>query len=115
MVEQAGFAYWFAEHEIRPGDPLVDTISQAIVDSDCMIVILSKDSAKSSWVEFEAERAYAAQKIILPIRIGDAPIPNFMMTIAYLQVSGDSLTAEEKVLITQGLQRILARRKEQSR
>jgi hypothetical protein len=115
IVTRLGFESWYAESEIRAGDAIVDAISQAIVDSDCMVVILSEDSVRSKWVDFEAQRAYAAQKIILPIRMGEAPIPSFLLSIAYLQVSSDRLTEADKALIADGLQRILARKKEQKR
>ena len=100
VTKKAGFAPWLAESEIRVGDRMVDRIAEAIVECDCMIVVLSEASATSSWVNFETERAFAARKALLPIRVADAPVPAFLRDFVYLQLETPSiLKADEEKLI----------------
>ncbi len=80
VTQSAGFVPWFAEREINIGDSIIEAISQAIGDCDCMLVVISAESTRSSWVEQETQRAFASEKVILPLRIGNAPVPAFLST-----------------------------------
>ncbi len=103
LAQQAGFVPWFAEREILPGDSIVEAISQAINDCDCMLVVISTDSSKSLWVEQESQRAFASEKSIFPLRIGDAPIPLFLMNRLYLQIESEMLSPSDEAKLTQAL------------
>lgn len=97
-----GFDTWFAETQISVGDTIADTISKAIDETDCMIVVMSQGASESSWVHFEIGRAWGAQKKILPIRIGDAPVPSDLMGVLYLQIpSADLSPSDERKLEAQ--------------
>lgn len=107
LVKEAGFESWLAEAEIQPGDIIQDSISKAIYETDCMIIVITKESATSNWVSFEIQRAFAANKLIFPIRVGDASLPGFLRDILYLQVSSEQLSAREKMLIAGNLKKLL--------
>jgi hypothetical protein len=110
IVEEANeFEAWFADVQIKPGDSIVDEISQAITDCSCMIVVLSHESSASAWVEFKAQRALAARKAIVPVRVGDAPVPPFLGSMAYLQIDEDTITPEQAKLLKDGVRRAVAR------
>lgn len=106
-AKQAGFDVWFAETQISPGDLIVDVIAKAIDEADCLIAVLSEHSVASSWVHFEIGRAFGARKKVLPIRVGEAPVPSDLMGVLYLQVSGPMLKSEDRARIVTALRRLL--------
>jgi hypothetical protein len=99
IAQEAGFEVWMADRQIAIGDSIVDTISKAIDEADCLIAVISGDTTKSSWVQFEIGRAWGARKKILPIRVGDAAVPSDLMGILYLQVSGPKLTKRDEATL----------------
>jgi hypothetical protein len=113
IVEEGGeFEAWFAERQIKPGDSILDEISQAIADCDCVIVVLSDESSTSRWVQAETQRGFAARKTIIPIRVGDAPVPPFLTAITYLQIDEGTITPEQAARLKEGLRRAVARARE---
>jgi nucleotide-binding universal stress UspA family protein len=107
LAQQVGFYPWFAESKINPGDMIQDVISQAIVDTDCMMVVMTEESARSSWVKFEFSRAFAASKTILPIRVGNVPVPFDIQKLFYLQIASPELKDEERQNIIKALKHLL--------
>jgi hypothetical protein len=85
-----------------------DEISQAIADTDCFMIVISDESVKSSWVNFEFGRAFAASKIILPLRVGNAPVPVDIRNIGYFQIKSSKLTEEESRRIIESLKNLFA-------
>ena len=107
VARQAGFDVWFAETQVSAGDRIVDVIAKAIDQADCLIAVLSEDSAASSWVHFEIGRAFGARKKVLPIRVGEAPVPSDLMGLAYLQVNRPALTPGDRARIMTALRSLL--------
>ncbi len=54
---------WFDERNTRPGDRLVSAISDGINDYDKMILVCSKESLTSWWVEREIERILKKERM----------------------------------------------------
>jgi hypothetical protein len=108
-LSKAGFDEWFADRRIKPGDSIVDEISQAIADSDCMVIILSEEAAQSQWIAFEAQRALAARKTLIPLRVGDAPVPQTLMDVMYLQINESGLTDSDKERLVAAVTRAVGR------
>lgn len=106
MAEQVGFDVWFAESKIAVGDRIVDVISKAIDEADCLIAVMSEDATESSWVQFEISRAWGAQKRILPIRIGEVRVPSDLMGMVYLQLRGPTLSFKDKTRLRESLKRL---------
>ncbi|MEW6030856.1 MAG: SIR2 family protein [Chloroflexota bacterium] len=96
IAQEVGFDVWFAETKISAGDSIVDTISKAIDETDCLVAVLSEEAAESSWVNFEIGRAWGAKKKILPIRIGNATVPSDLMGLLYLQLEDEKLNENDK-------------------
>jgi nucleotide-binding universal stress UspA family protein len=107
VVRRAGFDVWFAETQVSPGDRIVDEISKAIDEADCLIAVMSEGAGASSWVNFEVGRAFGAHKPVLPIRVGEAHVPSDLRSVVYLQVKGPRLTTEDGARLAVGLTRLL--------
>ena len=78
-LQNKGVRCWFAPHDLPIGAPTRDTIYEAIVHQDRLLLILSKASIGSRWVEDEVEKAYAEEgsrkkTILFPIRIDNTVI-----------------------------------------
>ena len=91
---KAGAEVWVDDWEMHPGDSLIAKISDAIVDSYYLVVLLSRDSVQSSWVNKELEIALTRQISdksikVVPCLIEDCAIPPFLQPIFYADFRGD--------------------------
>ena len=112
IAKRAGFDVWFAESQVAVGARIVDVISRAIDQADCLVAVLSEDAARSSWVQFEVGRAWGARKRIVPIRVGNARVPSDLMGLMYLQVEGPRLTPQDEARLLEALSRVLKEMKD---
>jgi hypothetical protein len=76
-LQNKGVRCWFAPHDLPIGAKTLDAIDEAIRLRDKLLVILSKASIESDWVEDEVNKAYAEERerkqtVLFPIRIDDA-------------------------------------------
>lgn len=76
-LRKNGIHCWFAPGSMKVGDKMLDAIDRAIEGSSKVVLVLSKNSLESSWVEDEVLRAIALERekrtdILLPIRIDSA-------------------------------------------
>lgn len=67
----AGVEVYLAEHDISPGQQLSDKVTEAIEASDAVIVLLSKNSLASVYVQQEIGVAHHAGKLVIPILMGE--------------------------------------------
>jgi TIR domain/Pentapeptide repeats (8 copies) len=75
-LQNAGVRCWFAPHDLPIGAKAWDAIDEAIRLRDKLLVILSKASISSDWVEDEVNKAYAEERdrnttVLFPVRIDD--------------------------------------------
>ncbi len=63
----AGVDVYLAEHDVSPGQQLSDKVTRAIEASDAVIVLLSKHSLTSVYVQQEIGVAHHAGKLVIPI------------------------------------------------
>lgn len=89
--------FWIDENELLAGDDIQKSISQTLKDSDYLILVISDNSTKSSWVNFEVSQffGFADGKNIIPIVISKGqkfpePIDNLIRRLKYLDFSDDS-------------------------
>jgi hypothetical protein len=73
-LRRRGVKCWFAPRDLPIGAKTRDGIDRAIKTADRMIIILSKNSIRSTWVEKEVETAFEkeaaiGQTILIPIRL----------------------------------------------
>jgi uncharacterized protein YjbI with pentapeptide repeats len=76
-LQNKGVRCWFAPHDLSIGAKTWDAIDEAIRLRDKLLLILSKASITSDWVEDEVSKAFAEERerntpILFPIRIDDA-------------------------------------------
>lgn len=82
LLEQAGFYVWYDEKKLIPNIQLLLGLSKYIDNSESFIVVLSRNSCNSMWVQDEFGYARELQNkkelnAIIPIVIDDCSIPGF--------------------------------------
>jgi uncharacterized protein YjbI with pentapeptide repeats len=73
-LQNKGVRCWFAPHDLPIGAKTLDAIDAAIRLKDKLLLILSKSSIDSDWVENEVSAAYAEERsrkqvVLVPIRM----------------------------------------------
>jgi hypothetical protein len=96
-LRERGIRTWFSHEEILPGSKLSESIFSAIDSFDRLIVVLSKNSMSSQWVNSELHRAYHRQRkeghnILFPISI--VPHEQIMKWSSFDADSGKDLAVE---------------------
>lgn len=76
-LRSKGVRCWYAPEDLKVGEKIRVGIDKSIRKHDKLLLVLSKQSVKSDWVEKEVETALEFEKkqgrmILLPIRIDDA-------------------------------------------
>lgn len=76
-LQDYGIRVWLDKYDLLPGNDIKTQVESGIQDSDKMIVILSKESLKSEWVQLEIDKALSIEKrtgkkVLFPITIDDA-------------------------------------------
>ena len=76
-LQQKGVRCWFAPEDLKIGDKFRMRIDESIRIHDKLMVILSENSIRSSWVEEEVEAAIEKERkqnklVLFPIRLDDA-------------------------------------------
>ena len=61
-LDQKGVRCWLDEKQTKPGDKIIRVIDQAIKHYDKLVLICSKDSLNSWWVERELERVLEKER-----------------------------------------------------
>jgi hypothetical protein len=72
-LEQNGWKVWW-DHKIPPGRTWAEVIESSIKATRCVIVLWSRSSIKSEWVQKEA-RAAAKRKCLIPVLIDQVEPP----------------------------------------
>lgn len=67
QVQQAGINVYLFEHDPQPGTTLNNKIQNAIVQSDAMVVLLTRKSQSSAYVNQEIGFAAAHRKPVVPL------------------------------------------------
>lgn len=74
-IEAEDHRVWI-DREIGGGQQWRQTIEQSVKDSSEMIVIISKNSVASRWVQHESSMAYALDKKLVPVVIDEESLAN---------------------------------------
>ena len=82
LLERAGFNVWYDEKKMTSNSHILSDLPKHIGDSEAFIVILSKNSCGSSWVQDEygyARGLYDKKEleVIIPVVIDGCEIPGF--------------------------------------
>lgn len=83
---------WF-DRELTGGDLWWERIVKQIQDSDIFLIVLSDLWIRSDWSKREYDEAVALGKKLLPVRIEDIRIPQFLEKLQYVDVLKGELNA----------------------
>jgi len=77
QLQSKGARVWLATEDLKIGDRFRTRIDEAIRMYDKLLLVLSKDSVKSPWVEAEVEAAFEKERkqkrtVLFPIQLDDA-------------------------------------------
>ena len=80
-LAECGQPVWIDSRELRGGDPLWDTIRQAIEDVDALAVLVSPDGLQSKWLGMELKYALDLQRqrgkdrfAVIPLTLDDTQL-----------------------------------------
>ena len=83
ILQEAGLEVWDAKREIMPGDNWAQEVSNALQESEAMVVLLTPDAVTSQWARWEMgwEIGYALgekrfSKRLIPVVAGDSEVLN---------------------------------------
>ena len=74
ILEQAGLEVWDVTREVMPGDNWAAIMSQALRESQAMVVLLTAHAMRSKWVRSEIEYALGEIRFrsrLIPVVVGD--------------------------------------------
>jgi hypothetical protein len=76
-LQQKGVRCWFAPEDMKIGDKIRPRIDESIRIHDKLLLVLSKNSINSTWVEKEVETAFEEenkrkQTVLFPVRLDKA-------------------------------------------
>lgn len=87
-LQRSGIRIWRDDIEIKVGDSIVSRINEGLVRSDYVLVVLSKNSIPSTWVQREMDAAFViaasnASIKILPVRIDNTEAPPLISALRF--------------------------------
>lgn len=94
---------WLDEWEIRAGDSIPTQIGLGIEECDFVLVLLSKNSTLSHWVEREWQAKFwnevnANKAMVIPVLVEDCKIPILLQTKKYADFRTDYTDGLETLL-----------------
>ena len=91
VLADASIQVFVAEHSVQPGDSLGAEITTAIESCDLFILMWSRGSKESAWVQQEVGMALGRKKSVLPILLAHGlKLPGFLTGIKYLRAHQDA-------------------------
>ncbi len=109
-LHDLGHQVWSFDEQLTPGDRWQDTIIKRLKEVDAVAVILSENSARSTWIHHElgAAVAYARERgrpIIVPIVLGNVELPAQLAQFQGIFVH-DGNAEEAALKLAVGLERL---------
>lgn len=95
-----GLPVWLDTWELSPGDTLDERIAAGLDASACVVLVVSRHTAGSTWVAREVESALAREgrerrRLVFPIRIDDAALPDAVAARVHIDFGAGYLTGFE--------------------
>jgi len=69
---------WIDSEQLRPGDLFPGALARAIGSVRCVVLVLSRGSLASAWVEEEYSLALAHRRQVVPVLMDDVEPPGFL-------------------------------------
>lgn len=94
-LQSASIDIWLDQWEIGVGAELVPTIERSVDETDFVIVLLTRASTASDWVDREWRRKFdeevrTGRVAVIPVRGEPCVIPDFLAQRSYADISGGS-------------------------
>jgi hypothetical protein len=88
-LNEKNIKVWIFTEKVKPGDDMTQVVKKALNEVDYFIVVLSKDSVKSEFVNFELSatlinEASRGENLIIPILIEECEIPSSIKNRLYI-------------------------------
>ena len=114
-LEDAGVECWFAPEDMGIGQRVRDALDIAVLAHHKLLLILSRRSTASDWVEQEAETAFEKERdsgemVLFPLRLDDSVFDLKVGWAAHIQRTrniGDFRNWQEPESYQKSLQRVL--------
>lgn len=95
-LEASGCRVWIDEGELRVGDSLVQSISEALDRVDFVVALVSPASVGSDWCRKEISLAMTGEVkrqgvTVMPLRLGDVEMPPTLKDKVHLAVGRDDV------------------------
>ncbi|MCE7698399.1 MAG: toll/interleukin-1 receptor domain-containing protein [Methanobacterium paludis] len=107
-LKDEGYSTWTSS-DIKVGSNIIQEISEAIDNADCVIIISSNNSEKSEWVRTEKEyamiRSLENKSYIIPVVLDNYELPEYLRKRQYLKLKRD-FTLEELIPLKNTLSKI---------
>lgn len=103
-LDASGCRVWIDEGELRVGDSLVQSISEALDRVDFVVALVSAASVGSDWCRKEISLAMTGEVkrqgvTVMPLRVGDVEMPPTLKDKVHLAVDPDDVPgAVERLL-----------------
>jgi hypothetical protein len=108
LSEMANIPVWYDAVNLPPGGTIVENLFEAIENSRTAIILLSHQSVTRGWVQKEYQAAVNHQTQypdfrVVPVRLDDVELPNFLQTYSSAQIGPDGLDAAAAAQILKAL------------
>jgi len=77
-LESRGVRVWIDSEQLRPGNLFPGALAGAIQSINCVVLVLSRGSIASAWVEEEYSLALTHRRQVVPVLIDDVEPPGFI-------------------------------------
>jgi hypothetical protein len=79
-----GIQCYMAQHDTQAGTSLKDKLRQQILESNCVLVFITKSSINSDWVKIEMGIAEGLQKLVVPVLENGVSCPSYLLGKEYI-------------------------------
>ncbi len=92
-LRYVGVTVWMDKSNLAAGEAISQSIRNALAHSDAVVVVVSEQSLRSKWVQFEIGAAIGLGKKLLPVVVTDVgeAMPEFLQNVQWLDARGKPL------------------------
>jgi hypothetical protein len=91
-LKRDGHRIWIDVMQLKPGDNIQQTVQKGLDQADAMVVVVSRNSFKSKWIQQEftmiaLQQLSKRERRIIPVKIDDSPVPAYLADRVYIDMS----------------------------
>jgi hypothetical protein len=96
-LRKMGAHLWLDDERLPPGSDYTQLIQKALDDADVVLALVGRDPSK--YQELEIGAALAANKKVIPVIVGDAPVPSSLGRLTYVDLRNNHAEKGLKELV----------------